>query len=249
MTPSAMTPPAMTPPSMTPPAMTMPLPSSVVRLLERPQWQQRTPEWYAVRQTLITASDASSALGVPPFKTYSGNPREDLLKKKLENQPLNNVFVLHGQHYEDEALGLAMDALGETAIEVGLFRHQRLPWLGASPDGITMTGRCIEIKCPLRRTIQPGVIPSHYMPQVQVQMEVCDLPSTIFIQYQPAHVARDGKMMLDIVVIERDTQWFAKHVDALQSFFDEYTEAKKTFVPIEIQAKVMCRIDDDLYSE
>lgn len=40
-----------------------------------------------------------------------------------------------------------MQALGEVAWEVGLVVHPDLPWLGASPDGVTNTGRLIEIKC------------------------------------------------------------------------------------------------------
>ncbi len=222
---------------------------SISRLLQRPQWAQRTPEWYEVRKTLLTASDAAAALGVPPYKSYPGDPRRDLLTKKLENRPLNNVYVLHGQRYEDEARDLAMSALGEEAIDVGLFRHPTYEWLGASPDGVTKSGLCIEIKCPLSREIIPGVIPHHYYPQIQVQMEVCDLESTIFIQYKPPVVSRTKAAELDIVKIERDRDWFEANVESLRTFYEEYSRRKETFVPTDIPNDRGCLIDDALYDE
>ena len=47
---------------------------------------------------------------------------------------------------EDPVRERAMQAIGEVAWEVGLVVHPDLPWLGASPDGVTNTGRLIEIK-------------------------------------------------------------------------------------------------------
>lgn len=224
---------------------------SIQELLKRQQWVQRTPEWYDIRQTLLTASDAAAALGIPPYKSYAGDPRADLLKKKLENRPLRNVYVLHGQHYEDEARDVAMDLLGEEAIDVGLFRHPDHEWLGASPDGVTLSGKCIEIKCPLSREIVPGQIPHHYFPQVQVQMEVCDLDTTIFIQYRPAEITKDNVPVLDIVEIQRDKTWFHEHVHLLKTFFDEYVSKKATFVPTPVTSPApgTCLIDDAMYDE
>ena len=141
----------------------------VQELIASPQWTQRTPEWYEARRGLITASDAAAALGIKPFASYKGCPRAELLKKKLENRPFFNIFVEHGQKYEDEARDLAMAQLDMSAIDLGLLRHPELHWLGASPDGVTTCGKCIEIKCPLRRRIVPGEVPSHYQPQVKSQ--------------------------------------------------------------------------------
>lgn len=145
---------------------------AVQRLLERPQIEQRTPAWYEARRTLLTASDAAAILGVKPFASYKGNPRDECMTKKLENKPFSNVFVRHGQKHEEEACTWMAEALGETVLEFGLLRHPTLKWLGASPDGVTLSGRAVEIKCPLRRKIVPGSVPHHYYPQLQIQMEV-----------------------------------------------------------------------------
>lgn len=118
----------------------------VVKLLERPQIEQRTTAWYTARRTLLTASDAASVLGIKPFMSYKGDIRDECMTKKLENRPFSNVFVRHGQRHEDAARDLMCEVLGETAIDFGLLKHPTLDWLGASPDGVCpISGRCIEV--------------------------------------------------------------------------------------------------------
>lgn len=232
---------------------------ATARLLAREQWKQQTPEWFAVRRTLLTASDAAAALDIKPFASYRGSPRADLLQRKLDDAPVSNVFTRHGQKYEDEARNWAAAALGETVMEVGLVVRPRqgddaTPWLAASPDGVTATGRLLEIKCPLKREIKPGHIPGHYFPQVQVQMEVCDIDSTLFVQYRPACPGdRDParrRAVLDVVVIERDRAWFRENEPRLKAFWAELmTEKAKPRPPVEPAAKRACLVDFRLYDD
>ena len=226
----------------------IPIHPAAAAVLAREQWAQRTESWYAVRQGLITASDAAAALKVPPFATCKGCPREECLKKKLDNLPFSNIFCAHGQKYEDEALRAAMDAMGDVAYEVGLLRHPVLPWLAASPDGITHSGKCVEIKCPMRRAIVPGHVPHHYFPQIQTQMEVTGLEETVFIEYKPSSLTR-GAPQLSIVVVQRDRQWFARHKDALHSFWSEYMERKRTHVAPPPPPPPTCIVVDGLYDD
>lgn len=222
------------------------------RLLAREQFAQRTPEWYAIRRDLLTASDAASALDIKPYPSYRGSARAEAMRKKVSNEPVSNMFVTHGQKYEDEARDWACAAMGEVVYDVGLVRHDTLRWLGASPDGVTHSGKLMEIKCPLKRAIEPGRIPHHYMPQVQVQMEVCDVDQTIFVQYKPAVLSAEGKAFIDIVVIDRDRKWFRDNKDALQSFWQEYMarraaadEQQHGPPPLPQQ----CLVRDDLYDD
>lgn len=212
----------------------------VAELLQRPQWVQRTPEWYARRQDLLTASDAASALDIPPYKSFKGSSRQELLTKKLDNTPLKSLFLAHGVRYEPEACAKIAEALGEPILEFGLLVHPDLPWLGASPDGVTHSGKMIEIKCPLKRTIDPGHVPHHYYPQVQIQLEVCDLDIALFCQYKPDE-------MLDITVVERDRAWFQKHKDALYDFWEEFMQKRKTHVPSVPDPEPLCLVDPYLY--
>ena len=64
-----------------------------VALLSREQYVQRTPEWYAIRRELLTASDAASALDIKPYPSYRGSSRMELMRKKLDNAPIDNMFV------------------------------------------------------------------------------------------------------------------------------------------------------------
>lgn len=231
--------------------MHAPMHPKAAALLGREQYVQRSPEWYEVRRGLITASDASSALDIRPYASYRGSARAELLRRKISNAPINNMFVVHGQKYEDEARDWAAAAMGETVMDVGLVRHAALPWLAASPDGVTLSGRLVEIKCPLKRKIVPGRIPEHYFPQVQVQMEVCDMDSTIFVQYKPATVSDDGKAFLDIVVVERDRGWFEQHRDALHAFWAEFMAARAAGgdAPGGDDGAGACVVVDDLYAD
>jgi len=226
-----------------------PLDPRVERLFSRLQYAQRTPEWYVVRRGLITASEAAAALGIKPFAGFKGSPREELMNTKL-NKPRNltGMAMQHGIHHEAEACEFAMKLLGKTNLEFGLLVHPRFPWLAASPDGITTDGCCVEIKCPLRRKIIPGVVPHHYMPQIQVQMEVCDLEETLFIQYKPGHMTEDGTQFVDIATIRRDRDWFERHRSELQKFWEEMTERRKHHVPQDSSDdENTLDIDDDLY--
>lgn len=222
---------------------------AVVELLRCRQWAQRTPEWYEIRRSLLTASDVAGALDIKPFKSYKGSPRADLLVKKLENKPFHNMFVAHGQAHEDEACDMMASVLGEKVLAFGLLVHPRHSWLAASPDGVTESGKCVEIKCPLRRAIVPGHCPEHYWPQVQVQMQVCGLRSTLFVQYKPAGLTVDKKPFLDIAVVERDDAWFEAVLPRLKSFYDEYMAARDTYVPEPLPPLQQCTVVDDLYDD
>jgi len=226
-----------------------PLDPKVERLFSRLQYAQRTPEWYAVRRGLITASEAAAALGIKPFVGFKGSPRDELMNTKL-NKPRNltGMAMQHGIHYEAEACDHAMKLLGKKNIEFGLLVHPEFPWLAASPDGITTDGCCVEIKCPLRRKILPGVVPHHYVPQIQVQMEVCDLEETLFIQYKPSHMTEDGRPFVDIATIRRDRDWFERHKSELQKFWEEMTERRQHYIPQDSSDDDnTLDIDDDLY--
>jgi len=99
------------------------------------------------------------------------------------NKFQGNVATRWGQKYEPVATQIYERKTREEVIEFGLIRHHAYPWLGASPDGITPGGRMLEIKCPYRRKIT-GIPPFYYWIQVQLQLEVCNLPVCDFAEYK-----------------------------------------------------------------
>ena len=154
-------------------------------LLIAPGITQRTPEWYAARGQLITASDAAQAMGCAKF----GTQRQFFAKKcGYEQEAFNpNVPPLKwGTMYEAVATeAYSLRTAGATVHEFGLLRHPRIAFFGASPDGINDLGVMVEIKCPYRRKIS-GEIPWQYYCQIQGQLDVCSLIACDYVECEIA---------------------------------------------------------------
>jgi putative phage-type endonuclease len=178
--------------------------------------EQRSPEWFAARNTRITASEAASCLfkskkvceafvqefNLTNFKykdTERLNPyetREDYIIKKCEsfngvNVFKDSIFTMWGKKYEEVANRLYCKLYNTQVIEFGLMPHSRLKWLAASPDGITPDGIMLEIKCPKARKIDDNVPPFYYWIQTQIQMEVVDLDFCDFFECEIAELNED----------------------------------------------------------
>ena len=205
----------------------------VLKLIATPQYIQRTPEWYEVRKGLMTASNAAAALGIKPYDSFRGDPKAACIDQIVSGSFKGNAATRHGCEHEDAVRDRYCDISGETALEFGLIVHSNpeYHWLAASPDGITLNGRMIEIKCPMHRDIIPGHVPHHYYPQLQTQMEVCDLDSCAFVQWKPAKFTKDNTEVFDIVVIPRDREWFERHKDSLYSFYCDLMTARAEYTP------------------
>ena len=155
------------------------LAQNVVGLQKLELPEQRSPAWYAMRETMITASDWATAIGKNPYST-----RNKLLLKKLGyegEQFTGNAATAWGVKYEPVATSIYERRNNKTVIEFGLIPHPTISFLGASPDGITADGTMLEIKCPPKRVIT-GIPPFYYWVQMQGQLEVCDLELCDFLE-------------------------------------------------------------------
>lgn len=152
-------------------------------LLREPGITQRTPEWYAARGTMITASDIAQALGCAKFGT-----QKQFFQKKCASgggeAPLSATLapLRWGVMYEPVAAAVYQARTGCKLHEFGLLRHPSLDFLGASPDGINELGVMVEIKCPWRRKIT-GEIPHQYYLQIQGQLDVCGLEECDYAEF------------------------------------------------------------------
>lgn len=155
-----------------------------VKLLQKiPQFEQRTKEWYNVRNLMITASDIATVINENPYQKSIA-----VLRKKcgLSDPFKGNVYTEWGVKYEEIANQIYQIDYNTTVIEFGLIQHPHISYIGASPDGITVDGIMLEIKCPYRRKlnadIEHGGVPHYYWIQVQIQLEVCNLEYCDFQQ-------------------------------------------------------------------
>ena len=152
-----------------------------VKYLETiPQHEQKSPEWYAMRQTMLSASDWGTILGV----NHYSKPDSVLLKKCGEESFFPKAAMdamAWGNKYEDVAISIYEHRNKKKILEFGCIRHPFIDFLGASPDGISEDGVMLEIKCPVSRKIT-GIPPEYYWCQVQGQLEVCELDRCDFLE-------------------------------------------------------------------
>jgi len=154
------------------------LQEQVERLKKIPQPEQRSPEWYLMRNGMISASDAGTVLG----QSHYGN-RDSVILKKCgeESRPPSGAAIDWGVKYENVAKQIYELRNNIEVFEFGCIKHPTIDFLGASPDGITNDGIMLEIKCPSSRVID-GIIPTGYYCQVQMQLEVCELDRCDFLE-------------------------------------------------------------------
>lgn len=189
--------------------------------------EQRSQEWLDLRDTMITASDVASAIGESRYES----PDAFVKKKVLRTKWAGNAATAHGTLLEPFVRDLYDQKTGRKSHEIGLVQHREYTWLGASPDGVTEDGLLIEIKCPLTRKIEAKV-PKHYLPQVQLQLEITDLDACDFIQYRPAGPPDENGVSHPpeeyvVVRVHRDREWFAKHLPAMRAAWDRIVEGRK----------------------
>lgn len=178
----------------------------VQTLLDRAQHfpAQRTEEWYAARNDRLTASSIASVLRLTPKELAlrdqglvdlpaskrvgqvvpAFQSRAQLLRSKAgadDDGFTGSVFTEWGVAYEPVVTELYKLFENTDVLDFGLVPHPALPWLGASPDGVTPAGRMLEIKCPFSRT-PTGVPKLNYWMQMQIQMECCDLDACDFVE-------------------------------------------------------------------
>jgi putative phage-type endonuclease len=198
----------------------------VEQLLKMPQYEQRTTAWYEQRKNAITASDIPTVLGE---NNYKSSWSLFLDKCNATEKPfVGNEATRWGNHYEDIAIEKYSELRNKKVLSFGLLIHRDYPWLGGSPDGITTDGILLEVKCPLRRKIVHGEVPHHYLSQVLLNLEICDLDVAHFIEFIPGN--SDDSYEINIVEVLRDREWFSTNIDKIKEFWDSVIEYRNVGV-------------------
>jgi len=150
---------------------------------------QRTSEWYQMRHNCITASNIYKALGSPSqINQLIYEKCQPLNISNTANSAPNTMSATHwGVKYENVTTMIyeAMYPGNHVDTEFGCIRHPQYPFIGASPDGIVVSGsrigHMLEIKNTVSREISDIPILYHWV-QCQVQMETCGLDFCDYIQ-------------------------------------------------------------------
>lgn len=171
----------------------------------------------------VTASEVAAILGECEYSS----PEEVFVRKiGLWRPPrFEDATTGHGIQYEPVAIARYAAERGVRVHAVTMVEHPRHPWLCAIPDGMASDGTLIEVKCPPRREID-GTVPPHYVAQLQVEMEILDLPHIDFVQFRPAdHPEPGSPEVFTVTRVDRDRAWFGERLPRLEAFRDRLRDA------------------------
>lgn len=172
--------------------------------MQRVNVKQGDPEWYQFRRTHIGASDAISIMGMSPWKSTL----ELYEDKVFQLDQKENSYMYRGKQLEPIALE---EFERETGLIMfpGVFVHDRLNWMCASFDGITLEEDAIvEIKCPGKKdhsVALNGMVPDKYMPQLQHQLFISGLNFAYYYSF-------DGCKGI-ILEVKRDQEFIDKLIE------------------------------------
>ena len=193
-----------------------------------PQPKQKTKEWYEFRKNHLTGSNI--------WKVFSSQScKNQLIYEKLTPETRNNNNNLSesslnwGHKYEPLSI-IFYEYYNDVKVEeFGCIPHKTIDFLAASPDGIVTSkknnGRMVEIKNVVSRDITK--IPKmEYYCQMQLQMEVCDLPDcdfveTKFIEYENEEAFKKDKYNIKkgmiIVMIKNNESYIYEYLPLFQN--------------------------------
>lgn len=187
----------------------------VIELLKQTYDDQRSPEWFALRGNMLTASDVASAIGVNFFK----HPETLILEKcGCGRKFTGNSDTARGVRLEPIVRDMYDAQMNSKTHEIGLLVHPEHRWLGGSPDGVTEDGVLVEIKCPKKISTS---VPVYYMPQIQLLLEIMELEECDFIQYN------EEKDILKIIRVPRDRAWFEENLPKMRAFWERVLYKRK----------------------
>ena len=200
---------------------------------------QRTQLWKSLRESRLTASAFSKALGFFP------GDRISLWEEKIGiREPFKgNDATRWGTKSEARAL-MTYERLTGQQVESCMFKVKKddvvHDWLGASPDGLVAglglqadgrgshgaekmygTPGILEIKCPFNKGAPELAEPPqraiwYYMPQIQGLMDVFDREWCALYVWTPAHGSSS-------FIIPRDRAYWAACFDVLAEFWWSHT--------------------------
>lgn len=140
--------------------------------------EQRSPEWFAVRDLKMTASNATAIMA-------NGKGLESLVEeiitdyyssdnyKEFTNK-VDNKHVQRGVDFEEKARAIYELETGEKVKQVGFVELDK--YVGCSPDGLVGDKGLVEIKSPANKEFMrlalTNKIDSNHLNQMQMQMYV-----------------------------------------------------------------------------
>lgn len=186
--------------------------------------EQGTPEWFAARAGIPSASNFSKIV------TGKGTPsksRKDYLYTLAAERivgekadTFQSAAMTRGIEMEEEARNFYELSQGVNVQQVGLVYHDEKKLYSCSPDGL-MPDRGLEIKCPSMHVhvdyLLEQKLPAVYVQQVQGSMFVTGLDKWDFMSYYPG-------MPTLLLTLDRDDEFCNSLEAELVRFCEELEE-------------------------
>jgi len=182
--------------------------------------EQRTEEWHKQRIGKITASNVGAILGMAPYRTARDVLRAMVREYHgIESEFKGNVATEYGTFHEAGAITDYELRTGYTVTPAPFVVSEKLPWLGASPDGFVGDDLLLEIKCPYgkRDDVEPifktlKEEQPHYYAQIQVQLYCTGIDRCHFYQWSPR-----GDSLVSVNI---DHEWLETNIAKLREFYE-----------------------------
>lgn len=188
--------------------------------------EQRSPEWFAARCGIATASNFAKVLST--IKSgESAERRNYRIKLALER-----ITGTVEESYQNEAMRIGIErepkariayeaSTGNMADEVGFCLHDELE-CGASPDGLIDEDGGLEIKCPTPgkhfEYLRASGEPPEYTAQIQGCMWVTGRKWWDFVSYCPDF---PDNASLIVRRVHRDDEYISTLANKIAAFMDE----------------------------
>ena len=189
---------------------------------------QGTPEWFAARLGIPTASNFGKIFTSAGKHSTSRNGYADcLLADYLAGKPVDQMESTHwmerGNELEQQARDNYSFETGNEVDQIGFVYLDVKQTTGASPDGLIGDDGMVEIKCPKASTLVGYYgkdCPAKYVPQVQGQLWICEREWCDFYAYHP--------LLLPVLVrVERDEKYIKLLAEAVAEFVEYLNKRKK----------------------
>lgn len=190
-----------------------------------PELEQRSPEWYAARRGIVTASSVGTLL--TPTGKVANNPQSRALTLSLVAERITDYtepsFVSYdmqrGINEEPIARYEYSQARGVDVAECGFMVNDRWGFsIGCSPDGLVGDDGMIEIKSRRQKK------------QVETVLDDTGVPAEVMAQLQAAllvsgrhwidYVSFSGGMHLWVKRVLPDPKWHEAILEAVSLFED-----------------------------
>lgn len=213
----------------------------IIGLMDVPIVEQRTQEWLEMRHNMLSASNIYRAFKSPATINSLIRDKSTPLTLGAYNAKggLDNPMGW-GTIFEPVSVSV-YEYIYETTVGLfGCIQHPQWDFIGASPDGINISpgeryGRMLEIKNIYNREIT-GIPADEYWVQMQVQMEVCNLPACDFLETRFCLYKTEEEFMGDVdcdfrgILLEHNGEYAFHYLwdyDGDMEYFMEMVEVEK----------------------